>query len=110
MRDSLRLLELLFVEGDVVVACNVLQRGQQVVLYVLLPLLLLHDDGSLEVQVIGLLKDIEQGWVRASVNADFLELVSEMVLDRLLLKAAALQNDVVLAFEDEAVDDEVLSL
>ncbi len=90
MRNTLRLLELLLVECDIVVSCDVLQRLKQVILNMFLALLLLNNDRSLEVQIVYFLKDVEQGWIGASINTDFLEFVPEMVLDRLLLELTSL--------------------
>ena len=56
----------------------------------LLPLLLLYDDCPLEVKVVGFFKDIKEGRVSPSINANLLELVPEVILDGLLLEAAAL--------------------
>ena len=97
LRNALRLLELLFVERDVVVAGDVLQGLQQVVLQVLLPLFLLNDNRSLEVQVVLLFQNVEKGRVRATIDSDLLKLVPEVVLDRLLLEAVSLEDDIVLA-------------
>ena len=57
--NSFSLLELLLVKRDVVVASNVLQRGQQVVFDMLLTLFLLHYNCPLKVQIIRLLKNIK---------------------------------------------------
>ena len=108
LRYALRLLELLLVEGDVVILGDVLQRLQQIVLQMLLALFLFNDDSSLEVEIVLLLQNVEERWICATVDANLLELIPEMILDRLLLKAVPLKDDVVLAFEHEAVDDEVL--
>jgi len=102
------LLELLLVESDVVVLGDILEWLQQVILQVLLSLLLLDHDSPLEVEIVNFLEDVEERWVSASINANLLELVAEVILDRLLLKAVSLQNDVVLPLQDEAVDDKVL--
>ena len=110
MGYALGLLELLLVEGDVVVAGYVLKWLQEVVFEMLLALLLLYDDRALEVKVVLFFQNIEERWVSASINTDFLELVPEVVLDRLLLEVVPLEDDVVLTFENEAVDDEVLFL
>ena len=75
-----------------------------------LTLLLLNYNRSFKVQVVFLLKDVEKGWVSASIDTDFLEFVPKMVLDRLLLKLASLQDDIVLAFKHKAVDYEILAL
>ena len=109
MRDTLGLLELLLIERDIVVACYVLERSQKVVLDVLLPLLLLDNDRPFEVQVVGFFKDVEKWRVRPTINANLLELVPEVILDRLLFEAAALENDVVFALQHKAVDNEVLT-
>ena len=74
----------------------------------LLTLLLFNDNSSLEVEIVLLLQDVEERWICATIDANLLELIPEMILDRLLLKAVPLKDDVVLAFEHEAVDDEVL--
>ena len=76
----------------------------------LLTLLLLNHDCPLEVKIIFLLKHIEEWRVRASINANLLELVPEVVLDRLLLEAVSFHDDIVLTFEDKAIDNEVLFL
>ena len=104
------MLELLLVESDVVVLGDILEWLQQVILQVLLSLLLLDHDSPLEVEIVDFLEDVEKRWVSASINANLLELVAEVILDRLLLKAVSLQNDVVLPLQDEAVDDKVLFL
>lgn len=104
------MLELLLVERDVVVLGDILEWLQQVILQVLLSLLLLDHDSPLEVEIVDFLEDVEERWVSASINANLLELVAEVILDRLLLKAVSLQNDVVLPLQDEAVDDKVLFL
>ena len=104
------MLELLLVESDVVVLGDILEWLQQVILQVLLSLLLLDHDSPLEVEIVDFLEDVEERWVSASINANLLELVAEVILDRLLLKAVSLQNDVVLPLQDEAVDDKVLFL
>ena len=56
----------------------------------LFSLLLFNNDCSLEVKIVYFLKDVEQGWVGASINTDFLEFVPEMILDRLLLELTSL--------------------
>ena len=104
------MLELLLVESDVVVLGDILEWLQQVILQVLLSLLLLDHDSPLEVEIVDFLEDVEKRWVSASINANLLELVAEVILDGLLLKAVSLQNDVVLPLQDEAVDDKVLFL
>ena len=104
------MLELLLVESDVVVLGDILEWLQQVILQVLLSLLLLNHDSPLEVEIVDFLEDVEERWISASINANLLELVAEVILDRLLLKAVSLQNDVVLPLQDEAVDDKVLFL
>ena len=75
-----------------------------------LALFLLHDKHTLEVQVVLLLQDVEKWRVRATINADLLELVAEVILDGLLLKLVSFVQDIVFAFKDEAVDDEVFFL
>ncbi len=110
MRNTLCLLELLLVECDIVVSCDVLQRLKQVILNMFLALFLLNNDRSLEVQIVYFLEDVEQGWVGASINTDFLEFVPEMILDRLLLELASFQDDVVLPLEHKAVHNEILTL
>ena len=110
LRYALRLLELLFVEGDVVVLSDVLERLEQVVLQVLLTLLLFNDDRALKVQIVLFLQDVKERWIGATINTNLLELVPEMILDWLLLEAVPLEDDVVLTFEYEAVDDEVFLL
>ena len=106
--DAFCLLKLLFVERDVVVLSDVLERLQEVIFQMLFTLLLLNHDRPLEIQVVLFFKHVEERWVRASINAYLLELVAEMVLDRLLFELLTLNDDVVLALEHEAVDDEVL--
>ena len=76
----------------------------------LFSLLLLNDDCSLKVEIILLFKDIKERRVGTTVDTDLLELISEMILDGLLFEAVSLKNDVVLAFEDEAVDYEIFLL
>ena len=76
----------------------------------LFTLFLLDHDRPLEIKVVLFFQHVEERWVRASINAYLLELVAEMVLDRLLFELLTLNDDVVLALEHEAVDDEVLFL
>ena len=76
----------------------------------LFSLLLLDDDCSLKVEIILLFKDIKERRVGTTVDTDLLELISEMILDGLLFEAVSFKNDVVLAFEDEAVDYEIFLL
>ena len=76
----------------------------------LLSLLLLDNDCALHVQVILFLQDVIKWWVSATVDTNLLELVAKVILDGLFFEAVALQNDVILSFQDEAVDDKVLSL
>ena len=52
MRYALDLLELLLVEGDIVVLCDVLKWLKQIIFHVLFALLLLDDDGPLEVEIV----------------------------------------------------------
>ena len=73
-------------------------------------LLLFDHDRALEIQVVLFFKDVEQGWVGASVDSNLLELVSEVVLDGLFFETASLQDDVVFALEYKAVNNKVLSL
>lgn len=110
MRDTLHLLELLLVKGDVIVPRNVLERPKQVIFHVLFSLLLLDNNCALNVQVILFLQDVIKWWVSATIDANLLELVAEVILDGLLFEAIALENDVILSFQDKAVDDKVLSL
>jgi len=76
----------------------------------LFTLLLLHYNCALEVEIVFLFKDIKERWIGASVDTNFLEFVSKVVLDRLLLEIISLHNDIVLAFEYEAIYDKVLLL
>ena len=74
------------------------------------PLLLLHYDRPLYVQVVVLvLEDLEQRRVLSPVDPDPLELVPEVLLDGQLLEGRTLHDDVVLTFEHKAVHDEVLT-
>lgn len=74
-------------------------------------LLMFNDNRALDVQVIEfILKDLKKRGVLSSVNAYTLKLVSEVLFDGQFLEGGALHDDVVLALEDEAVDDEVLTL
>lgn len=110
LRNTLALLELLLVERDVVVSCNILQWLQKVAFNVLFALLLFYHNCALEIQVILFFEYVKQRWVSTSIDSNLLELVSEVILDGLFFKTASLQDDVVLAFEYKAVDDKVLSL
>ncbi len=75
------------------------------------PLLLLHNDRPLYVQVVVLvLEDLKQRWVLTPVDPDSLELVSEVLFDGELLEGRALHDDVVLTLEHETVYHEVLTL
>ena len=76
----------------------------------LFALLLFDHDRALEIQVILFFEYVEQRWVSTSIDSNLLELVSEVVLDWLFFKTASFQDDVVLALEYKAVDDEILSL
>ena len=76
----------------------------------LLSLLLLDNNRALHIQVILFLQDVIKWWVSATIDANLLELVAEVILDGLLFEAVALENDVILSFQDKAVDDKVLSL
>jgi hypothetical protein len=89
LRNPFGLLELLFVKRDVVVLCDVLQRSEQVVAHMLFALFLFHHDCPLEIQVVFFLQDIKQRRVRATINTNFLELVPEMIFNRLLLKSVS---------------------
>ena len=102
--------ELLFVERDVVIAGDVLKRLEKIVLEVFFPLLLLNDDSPFKIEVVFLFEDVVKGRVSASIDANLLELVAEVILDGLLLELVPLDDDVVLPFKHEAVDDEVLFL
>lgn len=74
-------------------------------------LLLLHNDGPLNVQVVVLVfQDLKKGGVLAAIDTDLLELVPEVLFDRQLFEGRPLQDDVVLSLEDEAVDHKVLAL
>ena len=110
MRYSFSLLELLLVERNVVVLCNVLQGLKQIVFQVFLPLLLLNHDCPLKIQIIFFLKHVKKWRVSASINANLLELVPEVVLDWLLFEAVSLHDHVVLTFEDKTIDNEVFFL
>ena len=81
------MLELLFVECDVVVLCNVLKGIKKIILHVFLTLLLLDDDCSLEVQVIFFFEDVEKRWIGTSIDSNLLELVPEMVFNCLLFES-----------------------
>lgn len=73
----------------------------------LFPLFLFHDDCSFHVQVVFFFQYIVKGWISTSINADLLEFIPEVVLDRLLFKRVALHYDVVFSLEHEAVEYEV---
>lgn len=108
MWNSLGLLELGIVECDVVVLDDVIYWSQQVSLEHLLPVLMLNNQcPSLSyqlvwsilslilsfpfcpslclVEVIFLAQDFPKSWILGPINADLLELVAEVVLERLLL-------------------------
>ena len=69
----------------------------------LLALLLFYDDGSLDIEIILFFKDVKQGWIGSTIDTNLLELVSEVILDWLLLECVSLQDDIVLALEHETV-------
>lgn len=50
--NSFELLELLLIEGDIVILSNVANRGEQVLLQVFLSLFLLHNHCPFQVEVI----------------------------------------------------------
>lgn len=110
LRNTLRLLILLLVESDVVVFGDILQRAQQIIPHVLLSLLLLHDDRSFDVQVIFFLQNVVEGRISTPIDANLLKLVPEVVLNRLLLESFTLDDHIILAFQHEAVQNEVLLL
>lgn len=60
LRNSFELLELLFIEGDIVILSNVANRREQVLLQVFLSLLLLHNHRPFQVKVIFFAQDIIQ--------------------------------------------------
>lgn len=74
----------------------------------LLALLLLHQNRPFKVQIVLFFKDFKECRVGATIDANLLELVPEVVLDRLLLECVASHDDVILALEHEAVQDEIL--
>jgi len=111
LRDTLSLSILLLVESNVVIPADLDNRVEQLILLMLPPLFLLHDDGPLDIQVIVFIfQDLKKGWVLPAINTDLLEFVSEVLLDRQFLEGRALQDNVVLTLEDEAVDNEVFAL
>jgi len=98
LRDALDLLELLLVERDVVVLCNVLQGLEQIVFHVLFALLLLDDNSPFEVEIVFLLEDVKKRGVGAPVDSYFLKFVAEVVFDGLLFEGVSCEDDVVFAF------------
>ena len=75
-----------------------------------LALFLLHDEHPLEVEVVLLLQHVEERRISATIDAYLLELVAEVILDGLLRELVFFVQDVIFAFKDEAVDDEVFFL
>ncbi len=98
MGDALYLLELLLVERNIVVLCNILQGLEQIVFHMLFALLLLDDNSPFEVEIIFLLEDVKKRGVGTPVDSDFLEFVAEVVFDGLLFEGVSCDNHVVFAF------------
>ena len=74
-------------------------------------LLLLHNNGPLNVQVIVFVfQNFKERRVLSAIDTNLLEFVSEVLLDWQFLESGTLQDNVVLTLEDEAVDHEVLTL
>ena len=76
----------------------------------LFTLFLFDDDRSLVVHVVDLVKHVEKRWIVATIDADFLELVPEVILDWLLFKAVPFQDDIVFPLENETIEYEVFLL
>ena len=76
----------------------------------LFPLLLLDYDRPLDIQIVFLLQNVKKGRVSSAINSDLLELVAEVILDGLLRELVFFVQDVIFAFKDETVDDEVFFL
>ena len=106
--DALRRFKLLLVERDIVVFSNILKWCEQIILHVLLSLFLLDDNCSFDVQIVLFFQDVVKRRICSTINSDLLELVPEMILDRLFLEVVPFQDYVVLPFKDEAIDNEVL--
>lgn len=71
---------------------------------------MLHNDCALDVQVIEfILQDFKEGRILTTIDTDTLEFVSEVLFDGELLESRALHDYVVFAFEDETVNNKVLS-
>ena len=68
-----------------------------------LSLFLLHYDCPFDVQVILFFQDVIEGRISAPINPDFLEFVSEMVFNWLLLEGLSLDNHIVFPFKNKAV-------
>ena len=78
---------LLLVKGDVVIPADLNDRVEQLILLMLPSLLLLHNDGPFNVQVVVLvLQDLKEGGVLPTIDPDLLELVPEVLFDRQLFE------------------------
>ena len=73
-------------------------------------LFLLHDEHPLEVEIVFFLQDVEERRISPAVNSYLLELIAEVILDGLLDELVPFVQNVIFAFEDKAVDDEVFLL
>ena len=87
---------------------NILKWCEQIIFHVLLSLFLLDDNCSFDVQIVLFFQDVVKRRICSTINSDLLELVPEMILDRLFLEVVPFQDYVVLPFKDEAIDNEVL--
>ena len=87
MRDTLSLPVLPLIESDVVISTYLDHRVQKFILLMLSSLLLFHYDSTFDIEIIEFIfKDFIEGRVLSTVNAYFLEFVSEVLLDRKLLE------------------------
>lgn len=110
LRNSLELLVLLLVEGNIIVLCNIANRREKIRLQVLLALFLLNNNCSFQIEIILFAEDIIQGWVLTSINSDLMKFVPEIILHGLLFECFSLKDDIVLSFEDDAAEDVILLL
>jgi len=102
------LLELRLVESNEVVLNNVIYRCKQVSFEQLFPVLVLDDERSLEVEVILLTQNFLEGRILATIDADLVKLVPEMILEGFFFGGLFFRDDVVLASERDAVQHIVL--